>query len=49
VTEWEFRDEREDSVRRRERNPVIRAIAASDVWMEKSPIVDEYNERIEHL
>lgn len=49
VMEWEFRDEREDSVRRRERNPVVRAIAASDVWMEKSPIVDDYNERIEHL
>ena len=49
VNEWEFRDEREDSVRRRERNQVVRAIAASDVWMEKSPMVDEYNERIERL
>jgi hypothetical protein len=48
VAEWEFRDEREESVKRRERNPVVRAIAASDVWMERSPIVDEYHARIEN-
>src|SRR5688572_22001618 len=46
VSEWEFRDEREDSVRRRETNPAVRAIVASDVWMERSPIVDEYDARI---
>ena len=49
VNEWEFRDEREESVRRRETHPAIRAIAASDVWMERSPIVDEYDARLEHL
>jgi hypothetical protein len=49
ITEWEFRDEREEGVRRREIQPVIRAIAASDVWMERSPIVDEYDARITHL
>jgi Nucleotidyl transferase of unknown function (DUF2204) len=48
VTEWKFRDEREESVRRRETHPVVRAIAASDVWMERSQIVDEYDARIEH-
>jgi hypothetical protein len=49
VSEWEFRDEREESVRRREMHPAVRAIAASDVWMERSPIVDEYDTRIKHL
>jgi hypothetical protein len=49
VSEWEFRDERELSVRQREMHPVIRAIAESDVWMERSPIVDEYDARIKHL
>jgi len=48
VTEWGFRDEREESVRRRELHPAIRAIAASDVWMERSPIVTEYDARIRH-
>jgi hypothetical protein len=46
VHEWAFRDEREESVRRREIHPVVRAIAASDVWMERSPIVEEYDARI---
>jgi hypothetical protein len=46
VNEWAFRDEREESVRRREMHPLVRTIAASDVWMERSPIVDEYNARI---
>jgi hypothetical protein len=49
VSEWHFRDVREESVRRRETHPAIRAIAESDVWMERSPIVDEYHARIEHL
>lgn len=48
VTEWDFRDEREISVRRRERHPLIREIAASDVWSERSPIVDEYHARVDH-
>lgn len=46
VHEWAFRDEREESVRRRETHPLVRAIASSDVWMERSPIVDEYDARI---
>ena len=46
VHEWAFRDEREESVRRRETHPLVRAIAASDVWMERSPIVEEYDARI---
>jgi hypothetical protein len=49
VSEWEFRDEREESVRRRELHPVVRAIAQSDVWMERSPLVDEYDVRVKHL
>ena len=46
VNEWAFHDEREDSVHRREMHPLIRAIATSDVWMERSPIVDEYDARV---
>jgi hypothetical protein len=46
VNEWEFRDEREESVRRRETHPVIREIAASDVWMERSPMVAEFDARL---
>jgi hypothetical protein len=49
VSEWEFRDLREESVRRRETNPAVRAIVESDVWMERSLIVDEYNARLKHL
>ena len=49
VSEWEFRDEREASVRHREVHPAVRAIAESDVWMERSPIADEYDARIKHL
>jgi hypothetical protein len=49
VSEWEFRDVREESVRRREMNPAVRAISESDVWMERSPIVDEYDARINGL
>jgi hypothetical protein len=48
VTEWDFRDLREESVRRRELHPVIRAIAASDVWMERSQIVADYDARVGH-
>jgi hypothetical protein len=48
VSEWGFRDDREDSVRRRETHPLIRTIASSDVWMERSPIVDEYHVRVSH-
>lgn len=49
VTEWDFRDEREVSVRRREQHPLIRAIATSDAWSEHSPIVDEYHARMDHV
>jgi hypothetical protein len=49
VSEWKFRDERETSVRRRETHPAVRAITESDVWMERSPIVDEYDARIDNL
>jgi hypothetical protein len=49
VSEWEFRDTREESVRRRETHPAVRAIADSDVWMERSPIVAEYDARIKRL
>jgi hypothetical protein len=48
VTEWDFRDLREESVRRRELHPLIRAIAASDVWMERSQIVADYDARVGH-
>ena len=48
VTEWDFRDLREESVRHRELHPVVRAIAASDVWMQRSQIVADYNARVGH-
>ena len=48
VTEWDFRDVREESVRHRELHPLVRAIAGSDVWMERSPIVAEYDARVGH-
>lgn len=48
VTEWDFRDLREESVRHRELHPLIRAIAGSDVWMERSQIVDDYDARVGH-
>ena len=48
VTEWDFRDLREESVRHRELHPVIREIASSDVWMQRSPIVAEYDARVGH-
>ena len=48
VNEWDFRDLREESVRHRELNPIVREIASSDVWMERSPIVAEYDARVGH-
>jgi hypothetical protein len=48
VTEWDFRDLREESVRHRELHPLIRAIAGSDVWTERSQIVADYNARVGH-
>ena len=45
VNEWGLRDLREEAIRETERLPVIRSIAASDVWDERSEAVDEYRNR----
>jgi hypothetical protein len=46
VNEWGFRDLRTESIRATERLPIIRELATSDVWDERSAIVDEYLERV---
>jgi hypothetical protein len=46
VHEWRFRDLRDESVQRAARNPEIRAIAASDLWEERSPMTEEYDARL---
>lgn len=46
VHEWGFRDLRAEYIAAVERLPVIRAIAASDVWSERSRLVEEYRARI---
>jgi hypothetical protein len=46
VHEWKLRDLREESVRRAEQRPDIRAIAASDIWDERSQLTEEYDARV---
>jgi hypothetical protein len=46
VREWGFRDARAEAVRAAERLPEIRALAASDVWDERSPAAREYDARV---
>jgi hypothetical protein len=45
VNEWQFRDARAEAVRRSEELPIIREIAASDIWDERSRAVQEYDAR----
>ena len=45
VNEWGFRDLREECIRRLEAQPAIRAIAASDVWDERSAMTQAYDAR----
>lgn len=42
VNEWGFRDLRGETVRATERLPIVREIARSDVWDERSESVDHY-------
>jgi hypothetical protein len=46
VNEWGFRDQREAFVQRTESLPIIREIAASDVWDERSKATREYETRV---
>jgi len=46
VHEWGLHDQREESVRKMERVPIIREIAESDVWDERSEMTDNYLERV---
>jgi hypothetical protein len=46
VHEWGLRDLREEMIRSAERIPIIREIAASDVWDERSAAVENYMERM---
>jgi hypothetical protein len=46
INEWGFRDVREELTQGAERSPVIREIAASDVWQERSNAAREYDESI---
>jgi hypothetical protein len=45
VHEWEFRDLRAEWVAATERLPIIREIAASDVWCERSVVAEEFHAR----
>jgi hypothetical protein len=45
INEWQFRDVRAEAVRGMEELPIIREIAASDVWDERSRAVGEYDVR----
>jgi hypothetical protein len=45
VNEWGFRDLREEAVRGVESLPIVREIARSDVWDEKSDMVEDYLKR----
>jgi hypothetical protein len=47
VHEWGFRDLRAEHVAAMERKPVVREIACSDVWDERSRMVEEYRARID--
>jgi hypothetical protein len=46
IHEWGMRDLREQSIREAERLPIIREIAASDVWDEQSEATKAYLERM---
>jgi hypothetical protein len=46
VHEWGLRDLREESIREAEKLPIIREIAASDVWDERSSMTDDYLQRV---
>ena len=46
VREWGFRDARAETVRAAEQLPEIRALAASDVWDERSAAAREYDARV---
>jgi hypothetical protein len=46
VHEWGLRDLREEMIRSAERLPIVREIAASDVWDERSAAVENYMERM---
>jgi hypothetical protein len=46
VNEWGLRDLREESIRATEQLPVIREIAAADVWDEQSAMTRDYRERL---
>lgn len=46
VNEWGFRDLCASSVSTSERQPIVREIAASDVWDERSPATKAYAKRV---
>ncbi|MDQ6831244.1 MAG: nucleotidyltransferase family protein [Gemmatimonadota bacterium] len=46
VNEWGYRDLREATVDQAEHRPAIVALAASDVWDERSPMAEDYDARI---
>jgi hypothetical protein len=45
INEWDFHDLREELVRHIEELPITQEIAASDVWDERSQLVQEYDAR----
>ncbi|MEJ7809223.1 MAG: hypothetical protein WKG32_02300 [Gemmatimonadaceae bacterium] len=46
VNEWGFRDFCEERTSAAEREPAVRAIAASDVWDQRSRASEEYRVRV---
>jgi hypothetical protein len=46
VNEWGLRDLREESIRSTEKLPIIREIAHSDVWDERSQMTEDYAQRV---
>jgi hypothetical protein len=46
VHEWGLRDLREELIREMERLPIIREIADSDVWDERSEMTEDYRRRV---
>jgi hypothetical protein len=46
VNEWRLRDLRDEAIRATEALPIIREIATSGVWDERSAMVDEYRQRM---
>jgi hypothetical protein len=46
VNEWGLRDLRQESISRAESSPILKEIAASDVWDERSPQVTAFLERV---